>query len=314
MALIFHLSGENIELARAEVEAFSSKPSRLDGPFLILDSSFTPFFRRLAFTHKVGKLLFDSSPQAFMGKFKSFNWRKVYAYSYSIRAFNSLYSEKELAAIIWFSLDRPKVDLMDAKTRIEVAFTKRKVYVYILLHENNEKFEQRKAHKRPGFQPISLHPKLARALVNLTGVKKGKLVDPLCGTGGILIEAGLMGVKSVGYDISDSALDKCGKNLAFFKIYNCELKKVDSTKVSEGWEYVATDLPYGKSTSVVSVERFYSDFLKNLKNNLKKRAVLVFPHFVDYKRLIKKSKLKIKKEISHYIHKSLTRKIVLLEA
>jgi len=53
-------------------------------------------------------------------------------------------------------------------------------------------FGKRKPHMRPGFHPSSLNPKLARAFVNLTGIRKGTIVDMFCGTGGILIEAGLI--------------------------------------------------------------------------------------------------------------------------
>ncbi len=44
-----------------------------------------------------------------------------------------------------------------------------------------------------------MSPKLARCMVNLTGVKENDLVlDPFCGTGGILIEAGIMGARVIG--------------------------------------------------------------------------------------------------------------------
>ena len=62
--------------------------------------------------------------------------------------------------------------------------------------------------------PTSLHPQLARCCVNLTGIKKDEtLLDPFCGTGGILIEAGLMGLNCIGGDISDWVLKKCRENI-----------------------------------------------------------------------------------------------------
>ena len=50
------------------------------------------------------------------------------------------------------------------------------------------------ANKRPFFRPVSLEPRLARAAVNIAaGVDEGYVVDPMCGTGGILIESALTG-------------------------------------------------------------------------------------------------------------------------
>ncbi len=82
MSLIFYLSGENLILARAEVEAFSSKPSKLDEHLLIMNDHFNPTFERLAFTRKFGTLLFESSYKVFLDTFKSFNWNSVYTESY----------------------------------------------------------------------------------------------------------------------------------------------------------------------------------------------------------------------------------------
>ncbi len=311
MTLVFHLSAENIALARGEVESFYPGPSKLDGRLLFLDAPFNPVFTRLAFTHKIYRLLIQASYANFLDNFRSFAWKTVCKGSFSIRSHGS-FPEKELASIVWKSLENPKVDLVRPKTAIEVIGSGKKMYACILLHESSEKFAKRKAHLRPGFQPVSLHPKLARSLANLTGIRKGALIDPLCGTGGILIEAGLMGLRPVGYDISDAAIVNCRKNLDFFRIKG-RIAKGDATLIREPWSYVATDLPYGRSTNVGNRNDFYSTFLHNLKRNLEKRAVVVFPGLVDCKKLARKSRLKVRKELSFYIHKSLTRKIVVLE-
>ncbi len=310
MSLVFHLSAENIALARAEMESLYPGPSTLDGRLLFLDAPFNPVFTRLAFTHKIYRLLFQASYANFLDNFRSFAWETVCKGSFSIRSHGS-FPEKELASLVWKSVKNPKVDLARPKTAIEVISGK-KIYACLLLHQSTEKFGKRKAHLRPGFQPVSLHPKLARSLVNLTGIRKGALIDPLCGTGGILIEAGLMGLRPVGYDIGDAAIGNCRKNLDFFRIKG-RIAKRDATSIKEPWNYVATDLPYGRSTNVGNLNDFYISFLHNLKRNLKRRAVVVFPNFVDCKNLARKSKLKIRKELSFYIHKSLTRKIVVLE-
>lgn len=315
MNLIFLLSGENRALALEEALSLTSvRKFKLKDSLLLINTNFKQILKRLAYTHKIYQLLFNTSQKDFINDFKSFNWSSVYKSNFSLRLSNSkVNSVKELAGIIWRFVKNPKVKLNNSETPVEVIFTDKEVFVCLLLHQNNEKFNQRRAHLRPGFQPISLHPKLARALINLTGIQKGAVADPFCGTGGILIEAGLMKLKPVGYDISEQALQNCKKNFNSFKIKNYELNKQDATKLKRKLDYVATDLPYGKNTSVNNLDALYLNFLQNLKKNLKKRAAVVFPDFVDYKALIKKSRLKIKKEISYYVHKSLTKKIVVLE-
>jgi len=48
-----------------------------------------------------------------------------------------------------------------------------------LFHKREEKFHERRPDIRPGFFPVSVKPKIARALVNLTGVNKGKVMGIL---------------------------------------------------------------------------------------------------------------------------------------
>lgn len=47
------------------------------------------------------------------------------------------------------------------------------------------------------------HPQMVKALINIMGLKKGDLIlDPMMGSGTTLIEAKLMGVRSIGVDVS----------------------------------------------------------------------------------------------------------------
>ncbi|MBM3309855.1 MAG: hypothetical protein FJY77_06315, partial [Candidatus Altiarchaeales archaeon] len=78
-------------------------------------------------------------------------------------------------------------------------------------------FEERHPLKRPFFHPTSMKPKTARMLVNLACMQKGEtLLDPFCGAGGILIEAGLLGLKTYGWDIDRVMLEGCRKNVRHY--------------------------------------------------------------------------------------------------
>ncbi len=180
---------------------------------------------------------------------------------------------------------------------------------------SKKEFLSRRAHLLPEGHPTSLHPKLARALVNLIGASKSDTVlDPFCGAGGILIEAGLIGMKIVVFDIDMIMLKRAKINFDYLKIKNYQLKLKDATTTSKHYNYIVTDLPYGKNSklSEKELEVLYLKFFKVLKRIKPKKAIVGLPDFVNYKKLIKKAKLKIKKEFDWYLHKSLTKKILIL--
>ena len=211
---------------------------------------------------------------------------------------------------------------------------KEKAYCGLLIYTNKEYFESRKSHLRPFPHPSSLHPKVARALVNLTGIKEREiLLDPFCGTGGFLIESGLMGIKSIGYDINKIMINGCIENLKHFKIRNCKIKAKNAVEIADRFDYAVTDLPYGLNSNVIlgydkdwkkfrlnkkiqkkdfvkNLEQFYLKFLKNLRKKLKKNAVIVFPSYVNCRKLLNQSKFMIEKEFEIYVHRSLARRIV----
>ena len=147
-----------------------------------------------------------------------------------------------------------KVDLENPEIELRFIISDDNIYVGCKQAEIvRSQFERRKVQFRPFFSPISLHPRIARALVNLSCIhKNGVLFDPFCGTGGILLEAGLIGVKVVGSDIESKMVDGCRKTLSFYEIRDFELFVSDIGDVRRyvsGVDAVVTDFPYGKSTT-----------------------------------------------------------------
>ncbi|MBW2982268.1 methyltransferase domain-containing protein [Candidatus Woesearchaeota archaeon] len=311
---IFLLSKQNIDLSKQEVLALAKKQDfMLIDNLLILNTNFKDY-KRLAYTKEVHDLLFISNPKNLITDIKNFNWQKIYKTNFCLRVYGNSKKEKQLAGYIWNKLKNPKVNLKNSKTEIHLFFIKNKVIGALLKHKNKQEFEKRKPHLRPELHPSSLNPRLARALINLTGIKKGKILDPFCGSGGILIEAGLTNLKPIGYDIDKIMLKRTEINLKYYKVKDYKLKQQDATKIKTNFDYIVTDLPYSKNTKKQDLTKLYLTFLKTLKKILKKRAVIGFPDFIDYKKLIKKSKLKIEKEFSYYLHKNLTKKIVIISS
>lgn len=313
MKLIFHISGENIPLAVSEALALArQKKSTLVGNLLICDSDVSGLESRLAYTHSVYQFLFRSTKRSLEKDMQSFDWQSIYKNNFCIRVFGTESSiERKLAGFVWEKVRSPKVNLERPVTAIHLFFVKNDVICGKLLAEVDKSFERRKAHMRPEFAPISLHPKLARAAVNLTGADTGDIIcDPFCGTGGILIEAGLMGLKPVGFDIDKRMVESTRENLGYYRIKGYQLKQMDALMLKGKFDFIVTDLPYGKNTGKLSAT-LYVNFLKVLNKVLKKKAVVIFPMNIDA--LIRKSQLKVRKKLSFYVHKSMTKHIYLIE-
>ena len=314
MKTAFLLSKQNIPLAVKEVIALTdAKEYEIVDNLLILNSGFNDY-ERLAYTKRVYQLLFITFKKTLKKDFERFNWQSIYNKNFCIRVINSKESEKELAGYVWNSLKNPKVNLENPETEIHLIKKKSKFFCCKLIKEiKGGEFEERMPHKRPAMHPSSLHPRLARAVINLTGIKRGAVLDPFCGTGGILIEAGLIGLKPIGYDIDKAMIKRAEANLKHYKLKNYLLELRDSTLLNKKVDYIVTDLPYGRNTSPKNLLRTYEDFLKALDNILVKKAVVIFPDFINYKRIIGKTNLKIENEFTYYIHKSLSKKIVLIK-
>jgi len=319
MKHIFYLSGANTDLAAAEVlKLFDVDDFELNGRVLLTNKKINETkLHRLAYTKKAYKYLFECSYANLFSKLEKYNWNKIYSGSFAIRFENKKrstgYTQKDIAPFIWNSIKRPKVNLTKPKTPIELIFSDDKIYCGLLKHDNHEKFTLRRAPLRPGFHPSSLDPKLARACVNLLGNTK-EIIDPFCGSGGFLIEAGLMGLKITGYDIDVNMLNKCEKNLLHYKLKNFKLKKQNALELTRNLGSVVTDLPYGKNTKGGSrIKEQHKEFIKNIKKRLKRNAVIIFPHFVNHRKILKDNKLKIDKEFKIRVNKSLTRNVVLIK-
>jgi tRNA (guanine10-N2)-dimethyltransferase len=146
-----------------------------------------------------------------------------------------------------------RADLIHPDLRLRVVWSERLLFYLDQFQVDREQFEQRHVRSRPFFSPISLHPRHARALVNLTRVKEGEtLLDPFCGTGGILLEASLIGVRVIGSDISEEMIEGCEANMRHFgaPFHRLEVLDVDEAAKEFGpVDAVATDPPYGRSST-----------------------------------------------------------------
>lgn len=206
-----------------------------------------------------------------------------------------------------------RVSLETPKTELRLLVGDSTHFAIRLRYVDRSVFEKRKVNERPFFSPISMHPRLARALVNLSGARRrGILLDPFCGTGGILIEAGLIRCRLVGSDISRKMVDGTEKNLRCYglsaELHACDVGQIDDF-LDEKIGSIATDPPYGRSASTKgeSVSNLYNRAFEAFSRVLRKggNLAIVLPgtHAID----LGKEYLSLQEFHPMRVHKSLTR-------
>ena len=315
MRYLFLLSRENVSLACAEVLNLAKyKSYKLIDNILVLECSKSEIrflSNRLAYTRLILRVLFICRQTQLNGQVNKFNWQRIYSKSFGVKIIGkSSYSEAELGSLIKRNLRNANINLESPGTLINFLFFNKIVTACKLEFVLEGNFRSRSAHKRPRNHPSSLDPKLARCLVNLTGVRNGNIIDPMCGIGGILIEASLCGLNIIGYDIDPEMVDRARENLKYFGIKKFKLGIKDALRLKKA-DNMVTDLPYGRNTKNID-KKLYFDFFKNIKI---KKSVVVFPKFkdrvIDYKQIL--SEFRIINSFEIYIHKTLSKKIFIID-
>lgn len=116
-------------------------------------------------------------------------------------------------------------------------------------------FSDRAPTDRPFFRPGAMAPRLARAIVNIAGAGPGvRVCDPLCGTGGFLIEAGLIGATPVGGDVDGAMVAGARRNVsAICPHATVHLVRADATAQplrADRIDTIVTDAPYGRQSRI----------------------------------------------------------------
>ena len=108
---------------------------------------------------------------------------------------------------------------------------------------------------RPFFKPVTLDPRLARLMISLSFSSNppSLIVDPFCGTGGIAIEASLLGLDVLASDLDSRMVEGTKSNLDWamgsgsYKIERCPADSIhERWGEVEGCSFVF-DPPYGRN-------------------------------------------------------------------
>lgn len=336
--LAFLLSGEHETipsseaLASIEAEGFDYKVIEKLDQMLIVETEARPadLSRRLGLTHWIGEHfctaqegdlidaigssdLIDFLPQS---KSISIRVKRVKQYLDGIKTQELA---KDIGEKILSEFDY-EINLDYPENEVIIVLTEDKCVVSLVRAKTNRtNFNKRKPPKRSAVHPSTMQPHMARTLVNLARAKRGDtLLDPFCGVGGIMLEAGLIGAEPIGIDIDPSLIEGAKKNLqeAGIKEFKLESKDARDIKLDEV-DSIATDPPYGRqaSTGGSDLRDLYEEVIPILVNLLKeeKYMCITSPSEFNLERFENKYPIELKELHEQRVHGSLSRKIYVFQ-
>ena len=317
MKLLYELSGENPDMAAAEIACVAEIETRSTG-IAVAETKHPEETLRLAETHAVSELLgvCRGTAEDLKALMQNLAIEADAAYCCRARKIHPAVVEESLTGIerMMGSLIKGTVSLKNPGVVFRAVFTDGLCYLGRVIYDiDRGSYASRNPNKRAYFHPGVMMPLFARAIVNLTRVKKGEtLLDPFCGTGGILLETALLGIKGVGSDFDTEMLSGCRKNLPDALLFRADATRMPYKDAS--FNAVACDFPYGQSTAVAAetFSALYTGALSEIRRVLKKGGRAVVVTHKDIRSFAESAGFTVEGFYEQYIHKSLTRRILVL--
>ncbi len=214
-----------------------------------------------------------------------------------------------------------RVDLQAPRKQFRGIITGEKFHFGLLTYQRPRgSIANRRPRKRPAFHPSTMVPKLARCMVNLSKAVKGSVfLDPFCGVGGIALEACLLGCDVIGTDALGRMVRGARRNLAHFGVRPLGLLRADARKIPlTHVDAIATDPPYGTGASTLksTTRQILENFLPRAREVVPygNRVVIASPLGTDSAHLANENCFKVLDRHLVYVHRSLTREILVLGA
>jgi tRNA (guanine10-N2)-dimethyltransferase len=317
MKLIIELSGEHPDLPVAELSAIGTVLERFP-QVAVMECERPEDAARLALSHTVMEYLgeCDASGDEFsklLDRLSISTERTFAGRAKKIDGAVTDMSQAEFERTIGSHISG-KISLGNPEEEYRVIVSRDRCFFgRVLIRVDRSSYELRRPGDRPFFHPGVMMPRMARALVNISRILPGEwLLDPFCGTGGIILESEMIGVNAVGNDVDCIMVAGTRKN-----VQGSNVILADSTILpyrDNSFDAVVTDLPYGQSVIIIAdnLEHLYTDALTEIRRVLKpgKRAVIVTHRDI---RPVAEGIMTIEAFYEQRVHKSLTRRILVLK-
>jgi tRNA (guanine10-N2)-dimethyltransferase len=320
MKLLFELSGENPTLPCAELQCIGSVLDRRL-QVAVAECPDPALACRLAMTQVVLEYLgeCDAEPAAFrqllrelaIETTRSFAGRakKVHGGCHAYNPCSQREFEQMIGTMISgpVSLTRPEVEYRAILSEDRCYFGR------VMFSVNRAAYDTRSPKKRDFFHPGVMMPRMARTLVNIACAYEGDiLLDPFCGTGGILIEAEMLGIKASGSDFDPMMVQGSRQNVTRSALVLADAVHLPFREHSA--DAVVTDFPYGQSVCIKktdTMDNLYANALGEISRVLKTRHRAVVVTHQDIT-AIAQEQMRILEQHEQRVHKSLTRRILVL--
>lgn len=265
----------------------------------------TKKLEKLAFTKKVYKIICtEKNYDELQKKLRTKNYTKK---SFKINPLQCNNKQEAITKIANIIGKHKKVNLTNPEEEYAILEHDKHIHVAKHIWTNTDNFYARNPINRPILHPTSLKPRFAKAMINLANPKK-EVLDPFCGSGGILIESSLQGLQTTGYDFETKMIRAAKKNLKHYNL-NAKLIHKDGLQPLKKVECIVTDIPYGKNSKIqTTTKEFLLTFLTNY-HPYTNTIVVCHPK----KTVLPKTKWNTKTQIHQYLNKSLSRTISVLE-
>ncbi|MGB9786394.1 MAG: TRM11 family SAM-dependent methyltransferase [Infirmifilum uzonense] len=213
-----------------------------------------------------------------------------------------------------------KIYPYEGRPHLIINCLEKKGYLGVFLKRmRRDRFIYRSPEKRAFMQYSALSPRMALFMVNLSTRAKGRekpmtFLDPFCGSGGVLIEAALLGYYAVGLEIFYKPVRGARRNVIQLNLYtNVDLILADASLPpfrEKSFDAIAFDPPYGRLSPVKGRESVdpLINFLSSVRYILKKNGscIFLYPSGRETDRL---TKMGFTEECKIFEHSRLTRSL-----
>lgn len=366
MLYAFELSGEHPEIPAAEVlsvlsshgleysvhekylsclvvDIFSKDSAVTDDDIFLMMRNEMPDI--LAMTHAISKVIeiVDVDEETILSAAERFsaadylNENETFVVRAKRLGDNSVLKSVDLEGKIGGRIYRQgfRASLKNADVTFRLTLTDKAIFGVLAAAVDRGAYEHRSPQKKPFFYPGVLMPRVARALSNIAGAKKDAVViDPFCGTAGILLEAGLLGAKVAGTDAQEKIIIGAATNLGGYAqstglLLSKEEREHGSDLIhydlfvgdacglpfkDETADVIITDPPYGRSAAIKaeSLEKLYDESFKEMFRVLKPKKKAVVVSEISVEKFAVSAGFEIENIYKQRVHKSLTRTITVL--
>ncbi len=313
------LSGKCVELSLAELRAYVCAQGSFfevferDGRVVVFRARHDVDFSGLALVHEVCLFFGDEVRSVDCAKLR--DKVKVRGKKIGGGGFCGV-AEVERKVGEWLHDCKIKVDFSsDCVVRVYV--TENKCFFgKVLCSVDKRGLRGRDAKHRPYFACGTLNAVDARAFVNLLRCSKGdRVLDPFCGSGAFLVEAGILGMDVFGCDIALAHVFGGRRNLLHYGVAEGKVFLMDALGtgcLKKKFDGVVCDLPWGKSTVMkYDKEKVYRGFMRVLPKVLKKGKYAVVA--CDVAELWYSAELKLVDRFEIYVHRSANRYVYVFQ-